>query len=399
MPGRFWSRRRWNEHILTGNKAAAWGVPSCGGCRATAAGSEGDTQTHGHDGDVDDVGDHQSPVCFVRDTKMAATVKVAVSPAACLSGAVRIRGDGPGNLDFPATVATVGGGTATITAVVCESPFPNNVQRYDPLDIRWEVLIEDGGNRPAVPTRSKNEVFVTLEEPQCATRFRTVLYLATQNGGTDYDTCLTNTWGMFSTGAGPANVKAWNPAGKQYDRPLHYYQNHSGDYVTTAAGLLANGNGQCHSWAELFKEALVANGVPNVMRTRVRPPVGFFRLGVKNVAFDYVAPAYPAYHPWQYGITAYDAEDREVDDLDITVAGLAGQNADPPYAKLFSRHFIVHRSGDIDYYDPSYGVAAAGADAYTQSAVDAWGAIIGGIEYYRERTTPDAALRFTDELW
>jgi len=48
MPGHSWSRRRWNEHILTGNKAAAWGVPSRGGCRATAAGSERDTPADHH---------------------------------------------------------------------------------------------------------------------------------------------------------------------------------------------------------------------------------------------------------------------------------------------------------------------------------------------------------------
>jgi hypothetical protein len=43
-----------------------------------------------------------------------------------------------------------------------------------------------------------------------------------------------------------------------------------------------------------------------------------------------------------------------------------------PQAKLFGQHWVVHRTGDTVYYDPSYGTTCTGPADFTTQAVDAW---------------------------
>jgi hypothetical protein len=344
------------------------------------------------DGDAADIGERMYPVCFKRNTKMKCCVKVIVAPAAAFAGVCKIRGDGTENLDIPPTTATIQGTEATISNVECPNTFVNYVRWYAPLAINWEIS-RDGGTTWLGTMRSENEVFVTLDTPQCAKRFRTVLYLATKNGGTDPDTCVTNTWNSF---AGPANVCAWNEDAKTYTRKLYYYHNTTGDYVTTAAGLLAGGNGQCHAWAELLKECLLANKVTDAKRTRVTPFAGYKRFGVRRIAFDDEDPSFPEDAPWLYSASDLDALPPP-----DGANGIPGQNMETPMAKLFACHFLVHRAGAGTFYDPSYGVGTTGASDYSPQAMDAWEATIGGSDHWRKRSSsPLVDCAFSpDEDW
>ncbi len=113
--------------------------------------------------------------------------------------------------------------------------------------------------------------------------------------------------------------------------------------------------------------------------------------------------------PWYYGVddSQDDQDDRETDDLDIRASGVPGQNMATPYAKIFGLHYIVHRTGDATYYDPSYGLTATGASNYTSQAVDAWGALYWNperpanenpqVQWRRRTSSPALDLRLLDQ--
>ncbi len=342
------------------------------------------------DGDADDAGDRKYPVAYTRNKKATVEARFHVEPVP--SGVtIHIAADGPGNLDVLKSGGSVSGNTVTLSAKELSNAFNNTVDYLNPLRLEWKVSF-DNGTSWCNNAISENEVFVVLGVPGCAIRFRTMMYLACRNtGGTDSSSCLANTWSSFG---GPANACAWDESTKTYSRPLHYYENSTGNGNVYAAALLADGNGQCHAWAHLFKECLLVNNVGS-QRTRVTPPAGYDGFGVKNIVFDDANPQYPTDDPWKYATSDLDIEPPPVE-----AAGLAGQNMTTPKAKLFSQHFIVHPSGTSTYYDPSYGMTTSGASSYTASAVDAWEDEIGGASHWRQTSSnPAVDVVFTDESW
>lgn len=336
------------------------------------------------DRDAEDTGDKKYPVSYTRNTKPRLDVKIALEPS-LPSVPVRVRGEGTGILDVPETPGSMSGDYIILNGVETTGAFVNAVGYMNSLTVIWSVSV-DGGSTWIDVGSSSNEVFVTVGTPACTKPFRTVMYLACKHtGGTDASSCLTNTWASFS---GPANVNAWNEASKSYSRPLHYYQNSSGNNNTVTSQLLADANGQCHSWAHMFKECLLVNNVTS-QRVRVLPLTGYSGFGVKNITFD-SNPDYPAFDPWMYSTM----------DLDISATGIPGQNESTPKAKLFAQHFIVLPTGASTYYDPSYGVVASGASTYTTMAVDAWSAYLGGgMKWRKASSSPPAVLIFQSGSW
>jgi hypothetical protein len=164
--------------------------------------------------------------------------------------------------------------------------------------------------------------------------------------------------------------------------------------VRFVAVVCVYGNGQCGAWAELLRECFLANNVPDVALTFVRPPAGYSKFGVNNIAFDDANPTYPQYSPWQY------RENSRTDDLDVTVSGEPGQNKNPPYEKLFFLHYIVHVGAGDDYYDPSYGITTTSPSAYTAAVVAAWRMLYEEPPHadyqWRRRTGDPSVLRFDD---
>lgn len=335
------------------------------------------------DGDADDEGDRMYPVCYTRNTKMKASVKIGLGEFACGLESLWIRGDGPGDLDFPETQGTLVNGLLVTEATECSESLPNECVRYDPFAITWQYSTDNRVSWSLVGI-SGNEVFVTLTNPQCETAFRTVLYLACQNGGTDAATCVSNTWAGF---AGPANVCGWDECARDYTRKLHYYGS-AGATATDAAGLLQHADGQCHSWAHLFRESLKANGVSGVYRVQVAPPIGCSGFGVKEIVFDDEDPLYLDDAPWKYH---YE------DDLNIAASEhIHGQNTEPPAEKVFGQHWIVYYGGT--YYDASYGLTYSGEASFTSAAVEAW--VIGDhAARAGDRELPPLAVRFESNLW
>ncbi len=169
---------------------------------------------------------------------------------------------------------------------------------------------------------------------------------------------------MFGTGSSPANVDAWEPTTRSYTRHLHYYL--VSPAATTFDGLLAGGNGDCTSWAQLLSQCLLANNVPDPTRVRGKNPVYGANYGLGAAVIT-----------CQGNEDGTDPTGREYWSslkLDDTSVDLPGQNTAPPDAKIFNWHEIVRVNAH--YYDPSYGYDFANTSAaigsYTTTGVSIW---------------------------
>jgi hypothetical protein len=240
------------------------------------------------------------------------------------------------------------------------------------LAITWEISRDGGASWITVPPQSKNDAFITLDTPQCATPFRTVLYLATERGGTSPETCLTNTWAMFgTTGGAPTNVRAWKDDATGYDRTLYYYNGYTSNL--RAAQMLADevhSNGQCGAWADLLLECWKANNIPDLTPVLIEHPTtnGMNGFVVRNVGVG--TASYPADAPWQF----------VAGNLNLTVSGIPGQNNSTPSEKEFECHYMARRTNipAYTYYDPSYGTVVSEATLdqarakWRDDALDFW---------------------------
>jgi len=324
------------------------------------------------DGDADDTGEHSYPVCYTRNKKMKVAAEFTVSSVP--SGAsIKVKGDGPGNVDIPPTVATVNGSTITLPATEASSAFPDEVDFVEPMTISWSVSF-DGGSTWFDAGDSTNTLYVTWAAPEQATPIQTFVHVGCeaadgQSGtvGTDDDDILAAVWGAF---AGLTIQRASD------DKVLTYYgyddANGNGSYDsgetthndgnscqwTSAEELVGNRFGQCTAWAKLMGEVMKAqglgtiNGKPSKL-VRCEPLPAYDRVAIKNwttagnpawsiinadAGVDGSSPATPA--PGE----ASDA------------IGVAGQGHSPNPPALFLRHFIVKMNDE--YYDPSYGGGA-----------------------------------------
>ena len=198
---------------------------------------------------------------------------------------------------------------------------------------------------------STNRAYVTLANPTTANMFHTVVHLACANGhATTEATAVANTWSFF-TGR---NVTTWNGI------PLTYYSNSAPNSATTAT-LVRTHDGDCDAFANLLFDALQLNAIANIHLAHIRPATNHSGMGVKNIQFDDVNPAFPAEPIYKY----------DLDDLDVSPTGIPGQNMDPPSEKRFNYHRIVHRGSGTEYYDPSYGITTTGATNYAPN-IDGW---------------------------
>jgi hypothetical protein len=110
------------------------------------------------------------------------------------------------------------------------------------------------------------------------------------------------------------------------------------------AGLLALSNGNCYSWADIFQDTILVQGItepfPNMFEVLAVPDANGFLVKDWTFIGNGSSPGtYP--YVWVVGQDAIDSPN-----------GAPGQgNPNPPGG--FQNHFIVQYASD--YYDPSYG--------------------------------------------
>ncbi|HJR08477.1 MAG TPA: hypothetical protein VJ842_14545 [Pyrinomonadaceae bacterium] len=326
------------------------------------------------DNDADDSTDRKRPVAFTRNTKMRATVKWIVRPAGILGGlTVKAKGDGPSNIDIPETVVSFNQEEMGITDVEASAPFANEVDFFDPMEIKWDVTYDA---ETMLPRYSKNPVYVTLANPANSTnaRYHTVIRLSSQNadGQTTVEQATAAIWGEF-TDRNVKRVALADPdVGNVAEKQLTYYASYQTVNLHTAT-LLANGDGQCSSWAKLFIDMLKSQGIENQNEYRLIQPLNTNAAGFLVKNWTYIGSGlsnYPATFPYLnlpaadvIGTTSYNWRFAEV----VDAAGVAGQGTVNP-ASLFSNHQIVYIGGQ--YYDPSYGLTYASLSDFKTTALD-----------------------------
>lgn len=309
------------------------------------------------DGDADDPSDKKYPICFTRNTKMKVSAKWQIEPPG-FSGPIKIKGDGPGNLDFPETTATITGSELTITDVECLNPFKNEVDFFDPLSINWLFSI-DGGLSWRDAGKSNNQTYVILGDP-LSTVFHTLVHLGCKNaiGENTVTACTEKIWNEF------VDRDVRRVDGVQ----LTYYGSYNCTNITTAE-LLAKGDGQCGAWAKFFIDMRKVQGIDDPDEYVIFEPIiddGFI---VKNWSFSGSGLSGIASHPY-FNIpysplilpTSYNWKFAEVSDN----PGIPGQG-NPNPASLFNNHQVVI-SGQ--YYDPSYGLRHASLQEIDDNAID-----------------------------
>ena len=262
---------------------------------------------------------------------MTASVTWQIQPAL----SAKFRGGGPGDLDFPETTALIEGNEMTITDVECLTAFANQVGFFDPMSIHWEVSF-DGGNTWHDAGTSKNQLYVTLDDPlEGATLYHTLVHVgchgAAAVGADTASECVAGIWSEFSD----------REVERVDEQPLfYYYLGVKG--ASTSAGLLDTLNGDCQGWSELFMDMLAVHGISATLY-EVTPIVsGAQGMFIKNWTYTGSGVSqgtYPFVYVWTQDVI--DAE------------GLAGQGINPDPPSQFTNHFVVGYSGQ--YYDPSYG--------------------------------------------
>ena len=351
------------------------------------------------DGDANDAGERSYPVCYTRNTKMRAEAnfKVAPSPTAA---AIKIRGDGPGNIDIPETIGTLDDDTITLAATEAENTFPNEIDLMKPMTINWQVSF-DGGSAWCHAGKSTNILYVTWDSPEQARPIQTLVDVGcdaadgqTGTVGTNDDDVLAKVWTRFQTksihrasdavvltyyGFYDANHNGTWDAGVDAD-----WNDPESNKVQTATGLIRTANGQCHSWAEFMNEVMKAQGLSSIngvtnQRVYVYPKIlndlGFAvnnwaktgnncRLIIdEDAGVDGTSPTAP--NP---------ANDEAAD-----AAGKAGHGNSPNPPSNFNRHWITKLNGK--FYDPSYGLGPyTDRKAYEEAAFS--GRIVENVLYF-----------------
>ncbi len=325
-------------------------------------------------GDGNAADGHAYPLCFTRNTKMKLTAgKWHIEPANP-PVTIKIKGDGPGQLDFPETTGTVSGNDVIISNVECSTAFANEVDIFDPISIAWQCSF-DGGATWCNAGTSTNRVYVTWTNSLQTSPRYTLLYVGCDAAdgtggavGVDDDYVLDKVWAKLQTktihrasdgvlltyyGFYDANTNGiWNP-GTDTDR------NDPGSCtVTDAEGLISSANGQCHSWAHFMNEVMRAQGLASIngvtnRRVAVVVKAGNAAFSVKNWAKTGASPRKIIDFDAGVDGSTHSTPDPAKDEAADT-AGASGQGNSPNPPSEFGNHWIAEMNGK--YYDPSYGI-------------------------------------------
>lgn len=332
-----------------------------------------------YDGDVEDPGDRNYPVAYVRDTDVAlSSVKFYVTPGGLSAGGIPVRGFGPDGLVFEGN-GDLSGNFLTVPGTLTSSlPLPNTVRYYAGFAIDWEVAFDGVTYYPAGTSSSR--MYVTYASP-LGDRLESYFHIGTAaaDGQSDQQDLIDAVWAEF------ADREVYNAHGQR----LAYYRDvlcAAQCTYYTASTLVYYTTSQCGGWADLMIQCLRTQGVSNALFITIEPqsyptlpldcgsPPGSamgFIVNNYNYLLTYPPPclSYPYllndpcgyYSAWPQP-TCIDAP------------GIPGQD-NPNPASWFARHFIVKIN--LKYYDPSYG--AGPFTGTLQEANLAWeqGAISG----------------------
>jgi len=347
------------------------------------------------DGDAGDPGDQSHPICYTRDGILRVEAEFKIDPVP--SGVVfSVRGDGPGGVDIPATIATLEGDILTLPATDATNSFANEVDLMNPMAIDWSVSYDFGTNWNDAGI-SSNLLYVTWDDPVQTNPIQTFLHVGCESAdgesgtvGTNDDEILDKLWAALQT----------KDIGRASDGfPLSYYgfydvnSNETWDAgidvdmnstsnctPTSAEALITNANGQCHSWITFMNEVMEAQGLATVngvtnKRVALVMKGGNPGFGVSSWAKEGTNAFYWIVN-FDAGIDGSNPTDPGPDQAADAV-GVSGQGNSPNAPSSFQNHWLVKMNNE--YYDPCYAIGPyTDLKDYEDAAFDGW--IGGGFE-------------------
>ena len=333
------------------------------------------------DGSAVQPGDRREPVLYSGGSKLAVSASWSISAGQYRGDSILARGRGSNGVDIESVpVSRIGKSSASklgtdllsVTAAEAIAPFARLSQVYDHFVIQWELSFDQGKTWLAAGS-SDNPLYVSASrpyaDPNTGDLYLTVVDAAIRRtfGQSNPDAIIASTWQAFTT-----------RDFKRYDgTPLHYYG--ATDPITnnlTVAALLRDGDGQCSTWAKMFLDMLLVNGIRQRKSYVIIEANKSRAFLVKGYAFDGGVQSGVAGYPYlrlpkqnaidssgrPHRIKAIDAVTRDITAPDM----IAGQNSPDP-ASEFVNHQLVHIHGV--YYDPSYGITAASLQDFTTRAI------------------------------
>ncbi len=342
--------------------------------------------------DDESAGDRKFPVAFTRGVAPEIMlVYVDIKPGGAAQYVKGLKGYWfpgvplQGNIEFESQdFGTLAGFQIGFVNFAYSAPLPGFVDLLDTMRIVWTLEMEQPGPLPLGPQTveigvgaSVNRAYVTLNDapPDPSRRLDSFYFIGCKaaQGTSEEQAAFDAIWARFVQGRGTLN-----PIKNAHDKELGYYRlGHCDDAMlcTQASALVASedGNGQCHSWADLLMRVGDAQGFATAtFMMRVRPNQSALSSGCSDVRdansdpFLFLVQQWLQTHaplsgcsdypltmhydcppnvttPWWPGPLPHDIEN---------ATGVAGQDSTDP-ASVFGLHFIVQRAGRL--YDPSYG--------------------------------------------
>jgi hypothetical protein len=318
-----------------------------------------------------DPGVHNYAAAYTQNTKpwIGATFRI---PGASNWTSLKFKATGSDGISIPATAGTVGGDgmTVTMSPTASTTALPSTIKYYNKADstaftLNWSISV-DGGTTWSAINSTKHTVYVTLAAPastlSSSNYFESLFEIGCReaNGmsgsATDPTVKGAVTDAIFGDFAS-RNVKRVD--GTQ----LTYYNSYLTD-VTTTAGLLSGGDGQCGSWTSLFLDIRKAQGISDTNDYVLFNPINPTTVDVNHKGFivnywnfsgsgnsgdsDYPYLNLPNLTSFTTA-SSYNWLYAEVTDA----PGIPGQGTPNP-ASFFNNHQMAYVNGQ--YYDPSYGI-------------------------------------------
>ena len=314
----------------------------------------------------------RTPVLYAGGSTLTVSASWGVNLRGLRRGPILARGFATGGLVVGPARAFRAGGRVVVAAARARAPFAA-VPGYDPdFTVRWQLSF-NGGRTWVGAGASDNPLYVSagnpIPDPNSGRLFLTVVDNAVRrSAGVAGQAAEVNAiWGAFV----PLDLTRADGA------PLRYYATPDGRNNVTVAKLLRDGDGQCSTWAKLFLDMLLVDGIRERGDYVLVSPKASADFLVKSYRFTPGVPSGVEGYPYmnvapqevvdaagrRYAFGGLDEVTRPATAPDM----LPGQNNPNPAASVFWNHQVVRLDGTL--YDPSYGVTAPDLADYAGRAV------------------------------
>ncbi len=331
---------------------------------------------------------------------------------------------------IPATAATLVGNDVVLPETTIANPFPGTMN-YGSIVIQWEFS-NNGGTSWSSAGLSENQLYVPLDKPVLSVVYHTPIHLgvaaAALAGASTEAAAIAKIWDNFKKPeSGLPQVKNTHIKAAYSGRALHYYKKWEmdPDLINRTAKLLKDLDGTCVEWSFLFADALFDAGIKAIKhivvfqsKTKYAPPGSNNpalpeTLLIKNWKFDGNGTSVNNTYPYQNAPSNENVIFKEVNpgtwkyvwgaNPEVTdnknamgdYDGIPGQNTLNPRS-TFRNHVVVKVNGS--YYDPSYGLKWASAQAWEDGAVDGFMVFDGTKLLFRKNPTGANMPADTEEL-